>query len=208
MFGCCSGRASFNLGGGGSGPPGGVTTFNGRSGAVVSANSDYNTTQVDNASGVAGATCTAALNQLNSDLAAVVAGLAGLDSDDIANVSDVSGADVTAALNTLGLGALKRGPDLSGTVNTTLERATGTVFVMLPAVMTAPRTLTLEDSGAVAPVYPFNFVTMIYPQGHALTFVSGPNALTLFTLPSGQGCLLYWQFDGINFYPAGFGDLA
>ncbi len=138
----------------------------------------------------------------------LVGGAAGLTSDDISNVSTVDGANVTAALETLGLGTLDRGPDILGTVNTTLEREDGTVFVMLPDVATAPRTVTAEDSGALAPVNTFNFVCMIYPQDFDISFVSGPNAFALLTWPAGLGGLIYLQFDGINFFLAGLGDLA
>lgn len=51
------------LGGGGAG----VLSFNGRVGVVLPAAGDYNTTQITNASGVAGATATAALNTLNAN---------------------------------------------------------------------------------------------------------------------------------------------
>lgn len=81
---------TFQAGGGG----GGVTSFNTRVGAVVALASDYDASQVDNDSGVAGAFVDDALNTLGG-------AITGLDSTDIANVSGVAGATVTAALNTL-----------------------------------------------------------------------------------------------------------
>ena len=77
-------------GGGG----GAVTSVFGRVGAVVANVGDYDSGQVTNVSGVAGATVTAALNSL-------AATIAGLTSTSIANASGVAGATVTAALNTL-----------------------------------------------------------------------------------------------------------
>jgi hypothetical protein len=249
MFACCSAGAAGFTAAGGSAPGAGVVSFNSRAGVVVSQTNDYNTNQVQNlsgvagatctaalnqldsdiaavaadlaalstsdianASGVAGATCTAALNQLDSDIAAVAAGIGALDSDDIANVSDVDGADVTEALNALGLGALKRGADLSGTANSSLEREDGCLWVMQPGVTTAPRTVLLETTGAKAPTFPFNFVLCIYPQAHAVTISNnGPAGAvagaTTITVAVGDGVLVYFQFDGVNYYLAGLGDL-
>lgn len=51
------------------GIPQGVASFNSRTGAVVSATSDYDASQVDNDSGVTGATVAAALDQLDSEKA-------------------------------------------------------------------------------------------------------------------------------------------
>jgi hypothetical protein len=180
--------------------------------AVAADLAALSTSDIANASGVAGATCTAALNQLDSDIAAVAAGIGALDSDDIANVSDVDGADVTEALNALGLGALKRGADLSGTANSSLEREDGCLWVMQPGVTTAPRTVLLETTGAKAPTFPFNFVLCIYPQAHAVTISNnGPAGAvagaTTITVAVGDGVLVYFQFDGVNYYLAGLGDL-
>lgn len=212
MFACCSAGGAGFVSAGGSAPGSGVSSFNGRNGDVVSATNDYNTDQIQNISGVTGASCSDALDQLNSDLAAVVAGLAGLDSDDIANVSDVDGANVTEALDTLGLGGLYRGADLSGTANSDLEREDGCLWVMQPGVTTGARTIKLKTTGAVAPTFPFNFVLVIYAQGHAVTIDNdGPagavaNATTI-TVAPGEARLIYFQFDGLNFYLAGIGDL-
>jgi hypothetical protein len=69
-----------------------------RVGAVVALASDYDASQVDNDSGIAGAFVDDALNTLGG-------AITGLDSTDIANVSGVVGATVTAALNTLDAGS-------------------------------------------------------------------------------------------------------
>lgn len=64
MFSCCSaGRAAFNTGGGGGGG-GAVDSVFGRTGVVVAATGDYNTDQITNVSGVAGASCSDALETL------------------------------------------------------------------------------------------------------------------------------------------------
>ena len=60
-----------------------------------------NTTNVQNVSSVPGATCTDALNQLQTDIAANTTAIADLNSDDIANNSSVSGGSVSGALNVL-----------------------------------------------------------------------------------------------------------
>lgn len=77
-------------GGGG----GGVSSFNTRTGAVVPVAGDYGSDDITNDSGVAGATVSDALDQLEADMGA-------LDSSDVSNVSTVAGATVTAALDTL-----------------------------------------------------------------------------------------------------------
>lgn len=59
------------FGGGSGGPPGGVTSVFGRTGAVVASNGDYDTDQVTNASGVTGLTCSDALDNLASSIAAI-----------------------------------------------------------------------------------------------------------------------------------------
>lgn len=55
---------SVLLSNGGGGGPAGVTSFEGRTGVVVSAAGDYNSTEITNLSTVPGATVTAALNNL------------------------------------------------------------------------------------------------------------------------------------------------
>lgn len=77
-------------------PPGspGVTSFNGRVGAVVSVLGDYNTNLVTNVSSVPGVTVGNALDNLQNQVNA-------LDSTDIANVSTVPGVTVTNALDAL-----------------------------------------------------------------------------------------------------------
>jgi hypothetical protein len=172
-----------------------------------------NTDDVLNLSGVPGISATDALDQLASDIAGVVAGLAGLDSDDVANVSDVDGADVTEALNRLGLGTLLRGPDISGTVDSSLEREDGCLFVFLAATTTGARVVTLATTGTVAPAFPFNFVIVHQAQVHAVTYNNGGPAgavagSTTVTIAAGQRRLIYFQFDGLNFFLADVGDLA
>lgn len=76
-----------------------MESFNGRTGVVVSADGDYDTDQITNVSGVAGATCSAALDTL-------AASIASLAASDIANDSIVGGATVKDALdNLIGLSA-------------------------------------------------------------------------------------------------------
>lgn len=77
---------------GGTGGAGAVTSVFGRTGAVVAVAGDYNSDQVTNASTVAGATVSDALETL----AAVTYG-----SDDIANDSSVAGTTVSDALDAL-----------------------------------------------------------------------------------------------------------
>lgn len=77
-------------GGGG----GGVTSWDGRTGAVVPLPGDYDSDEVDNASTVAGASVSDALESLQQEIA-------DLDSDDVANASTVAGATVSDALETL-----------------------------------------------------------------------------------------------------------
>lgn len=74
-----------------------ITLTNSNESAIGALDTDA----VANASGVAGATCSAALDQLATDIGA-------LDSDAIANASGVAGASVSAALNQLAtdIGAL------------------------------------------------------------------------------------------------------
>lgn len=87
---------NFNIsdqpGGGGAG----VDSFNGRTGVVVAAASDYDASQIDNDSGVAGAFVDDALDTLAT-------AITSLGTDDIANDSGVSGGAGTAsdALNAL-----------------------------------------------------------------------------------------------------------
>jgi hypothetical protein len=71
-----------------------VTSVFSRVGAVVAALSDYDASQIDNDSGVAGATVANALDAL----AAIII---HLNASDIGNDSSVAGADVAAALDTL-----------------------------------------------------------------------------------------------------------
>jgi hypothetical protein len=71
--------------------PGSVLSVFGRAGAVVAVSGDYDTDQVDNASSVAGANASDALETLST-------------SDGINNGSGVSGSSVTDALNTLLVG--------------------------------------------------------------------------------------------------------
>ncbi|MCB1487028.1 MAG: DUF2793 domain-containing protein [Bauldia sp.] len=78
-------------GGGG----GAVDSVFGRTGVVAAAASDYDASQVDNDSGVSGATVADALDALS-------AVLVGLDSDAIGNVSGISGASISDALDTFG----------------------------------------------------------------------------------------------------------
>ncbi|HEY0468882.1 MAG TPA: hypothetical protein VGC79_32040, partial [Polyangiaceae bacterium] len=77
-------------GGGG----GGVTSWDGRTGAVVPLSGDYDSDEVDNASTVAGASVSDALETLDTRID-------DLDSDDVANASTVTGASVSDALETL-----------------------------------------------------------------------------------------------------------
>lgn len=97
-----------------------VTSFIGRTGAVVAVAGDYNSTHITNSSTVTGATVTAALDTLKaasgvssfiSRTGAVVAVSGDYTSTLITNSSTVAGATVTAALNTLNtaIGALVTG---------------------------------------------------------------------------------------------------
>ncbi len=93
----------------------GVSSVFGRSGAVVSAAGDYTTTQITNASTVAGATDTAALDTLKASIAALVTGVSSVftrtgavvavsgdyTTSQVTNSSTVAGATATAALDTL-----------------------------------------------------------------------------------------------------------
>ncbi len=92
-----------------------VTSVFSRTGVVVAASGDYTSTLVTNSSAVSGATVTAALNTLNTQLGALVTGVSSVftrtgavvavagdyNSTHITNSSAVTGATVTAALNTL-----------------------------------------------------------------------------------------------------------
>jgi hypothetical protein len=90
-----------------------VTSVFSRTGAVVAATSDYDASQVDNDSGVSGATVKDALDQLDSDIptipvtsvfgrtGAIVAAVNDYDASEVNNDSDVSGATVKDALNQL-----------------------------------------------------------------------------------------------------------
>jgi hypothetical protein len=60
-----------------------------------------NTDQVANVSLVPGASCSSALNTLQSTTTALAAVVAALDTDDIANTSNVAGASCSDALDTL-----------------------------------------------------------------------------------------------------------
>lgn len=99
-------------------PPSGggaVSSVFGRTGAVAAQSGDYNSTQVNNASGVAGASVTAALNTLASSIAALVTGVSSVfgrtgtvtaqsgdyTSTQVNNASGVTGSTVTDALNNL-----------------------------------------------------------------------------------------------------------
>lgn len=73
---------------------GGVESVFGRDGDVVGELGDYDSGLIQNASGVAGATVTAALDALATSVTS-------LTSSQIANSSSVSGSSVTAALNAL-----------------------------------------------------------------------------------------------------------
>jgi len=90
---------------------GGVTSVFGRVGAVVAATGDYDGDQVDNVSGVPGASVSDALDYLLANAGAVdsVFGRTGTitaasgdyDSDQVDNVSGVSGSSVSDALDAL-----------------------------------------------------------------------------------------------------------
>lgn len=88
----------------------GVSSVFTRTGAVVSANGDYNSTQVTNSSTVTGTTVTAALNALKAlsgvtsvftRTGAVVAANGDYTSTQITNMSASAGATVTDAINSL-----------------------------------------------------------------------------------------------------------
>lgn len=79
---------------------GDVDSVFGRTGVVVAVAGDYDSDEVDNASGVAGATVSDALDQLDTDIG-------GLGSDDIANDSTVTGTTVSDALDTLAANVVK-----------------------------------------------------------------------------------------------------
>lgn len=85
---CIDVVALYNGGGGA------VSSIFGRSGVVVAVAGDYDASQVDNDSGVAGATVADALDTLDAALAATT-------SDDVANNSGVAGATVSDALDAL-----------------------------------------------------------------------------------------------------------
>ena len=93
----------------------GVSSFNLRQGAVVSAAADYSTTLITNSSAVLGATATDALNNLQATIAGLVTGVSSFagrggavvpaagdyNSTLVTNSSTVAGATVSDALNTL-----------------------------------------------------------------------------------------------------------
>lgn len=101
-----------------------------------------NTDQVDNVSTVLGATCSAALENLEADTTALAAVVSALDTSSIANVSTVAGATCTAALDTLQAAIAATGVDPGytarfGYVNAASARI-GTTFagVVLQAAST------------------------------------------------------------------------
>jgi hypothetical protein len=131
-----------------------------------------------------------------------------LAASSIDNDSTVAGSKVSDALNTLGLGSLYRGANLSGTANSTVEREDGCLWVLPDSSTTANRSCTLAITGTPAPVFPYNFVFVIGDQANTYAFINGgPAAGTMYTVPASQPGLFYFQFDGLNFFPAGFGDL-
>lgn len=113
-------------------PPGssGVTSFNGRTGAVVSVAGDYDTDLVDNVSTVPGVTTSDALDLLfnnyntntvqsfNGRTGAVVSVAGDYNSTQVTNLSTVPGANVTLALNDLQ--ANKISAPLPATINDAL----------------------------------------------------------------------------------------
>jgi len=96
---------------------GAVTSVFARTGAVVAAASDYDASQIDNDSGVTGATVAAALDTLDAASAPVtdvfgrtgmvVAAASDYDASQIDNDSGVTGATVAAALDTLDAGIVQ-----------------------------------------------------------------------------------------------------
>ncbi len=103
------------FGGGNGGPGAGVTSFNARTGAVVSISGDYSASLVTNDSAVAGATVKDALNTIATVIAGLVVGVSSVfgragavvaangdyTSSQVTNASAVTGTTTTAALNTL-----------------------------------------------------------------------------------------------------------
>jgi len=93
----------------------GVSSVYGRTGAVVAATNDYTSTQVSNASGVAGTGVTGALDTLAASIAALITGVSSVygrtgavvaatndyTSTQVSNASGVAGTGVTGALDTL-----------------------------------------------------------------------------------------------------------
>lgn len=108
-------------------PP--VTSVFGRVGAVVAAAGDYTSTQITNASAVAGATVTLALN-------ALATGVASLTSSGISNLSSVSGATVTAALNTLLSAIAALSAAISALTSTSIANASAVTGATVTAALT------------------------------------------------------------------------
>jgi hypothetical protein len=77
----------------------GVTSFNGRTGAVVGQNGDYSSSQITNASAVPGTNVTDALNNLRTDDATLAAAIAALQ---VFTIVDVPGATYDLSVDDLG----------------------------------------------------------------------------------------------------------
>jgi len=119
-------RTGYFGGGNGAGPGAGVSSFNTRTGAVVSLSGDYNSGQVDNSSGVSGASVTDALNTLGAGVAA-----SAPSSRSISTTAPLSGGGDLTADRTLSIATVSNtsngvAPQTNGALGQALLSAAGT----------------------------------------------------------------------------------
>lgn len=145
---------------------GAVITVFGRSGPdIVAATSDYDASQVDNDSGVTGATVAAALDTLESAAVTTVFGRSGpavsaaasdYDASQVDNDSGVAGATVAAALDTLAAatGSIDSNSEsfTAGAAQTqfttafTIEAINSMIHVFIDGVKQDESTITIDDT--------------------------------------------------------------